>query len=110
MSPAETVVFTNCHTHTFTHKHAPDRFVRPPLSYLLRIGVIRRAVLAFAHWFDPKRQGAIGRYAEILETSYGKHQGAVLRTWNSWASVLSRNPSTPNMTSFGLSPRRTRRR
>lgn len=84
MSPAETVVFTNCHTHTFTHEHAPDRFVRPPLNYLLRIGVIRRAVLAFAHRLDPKRQGALGRYAEILETSYGKDQAAIFRRLQSF--------------------------
>ena len=84
MNPAETDHFTNCHTHTFTHKHSPARFVPPPLNYLLRIGVIRRAVLAFAHWFDPKRQGAIGRYAEILETSYGKDQAAIFQRLQSF--------------------------
>jgi uncharacterized protein len=76
---AEELVFTNCHIHTFTHKHTPDRYLPPPFNYLLRIGLIRRAVLAFAHWSDPNKQGKIGRYAEILETSYGKDQEAIFR-------------------------------
>jgi predicted TIM-barrel fold metal-dependent hydrolase len=79
MNAQEPVVFTNCHTHTFTHKHTPDRYLPPPFNYLLRIGFIRRAVLAFAHWFDPKHQGKVGRYAQILETSYGKDQEAIFR-------------------------------
>src|SRR5438128_2463553 len=71
------VPFTNCHVHTFTHAHKPDRFVKPRFNWLLRIGPLRRALLRIIHWVDPKRDTSVGRYAEILETSYGKDQAAV---------------------------------
>src|SRR5438067_2108276 len=68
---------TNCHVHTFTHEHTPDRFVPPPLNYLLRIGWLRRGLLAIIHRFDPGRSSRIARYAEILETSYKRDQREV---------------------------------
>jgi predicted TIM-barrel fold metal-dependent hydrolase len=68
---------TNCHTHTFTHLHTPDRFVPPPLNYLLRIGWLRRRLLALVHRFYKTRSSRIARYAEILETSYRQGQAGV---------------------------------
>lgn len=61
------IEIVNCHIHTFTHEHAPDRFVRPPLNVLLRIGWFRRWLLNVVRAFDRGRRGRIARYAEILE-------------------------------------------
>jgi uncharacterized protein len=71
--------FTNCHIHTFTHDHTPDRFVPPPLNWLLRVGWFRKAALGLIDRIDPKRRGRISRYAEIVERSYGKDQAALFK-------------------------------
>ena len=63
------VQITNCHIHTFTHRHSPDRFVRPPLNWLLRIGWLRRGLLRLVSRFDRGRRGRLARFAEILEIS-----------------------------------------
>ncbi len=68
------VQITNCHVHTFTHDHAPERFVPPPLNWLLRIGWLRRWLLRVVSQFDRGRRGKIARYAQILDISYNKTQ------------------------------------
>jgi hypothetical protein len=40
------VEITNCHSHTFTYEHVPDRFVPYPVGLLLRVPSIRRALLS----------------------------------------------------------------
>src|SRR5262245_63244431 len=60
---------TNCHVHTFTHEHSPDRFVPWPLVPLSNFGPFRRLFIALARRFWGKRRGKLARYAEILETS-----------------------------------------
>jgi predicted TIM-barrel fold metal-dependent hydrolase len=64
------VQITNCHSHTFTHEHVPDRFVARPLGLLLRVAWIRRALLFLMRQFGPKRRGKLTRYAQILHISY----------------------------------------
>jgi predicted TIM-barrel fold metal-dependent hydrolase len=71
------VPITNCHIHTFTHRHAPDRFVPRPLGLLLRIRPLRLALLNLVRQFDRGRRGKFARYAEILETSYDKTQAMI---------------------------------
>jgi predicted TIM-barrel fold metal-dependent hydrolase len=71
------VQITNCHSHTFTHAHVPDRFVPYPLALLLRVPWIRRALLFLMRHLDPKRRGRLTRYAQILHVSYeyGSQEG-----------------------------------
>jgi len=68
---------TNCHIHTFTHKHAPDRFVRFPLNRLLRMRWLRKIALAIVRRFDRGRRGRIARFGQILEVSYQRSQEKV---------------------------------
>jgi hypothetical protein len=68
------VQLTNCHVHTFTHDHLPDRFVPRPLNWLLRVGWFRRWLLKVVLRFDRGRRGRIARFAEILEISFNKTQ------------------------------------
>ena len=68
---------TNCHTHTFTHDHSPDRFVFWPVGPLIDFGPFRRAFIALAHHFSNKRRGTLERYAEIVETSFALGQAGV---------------------------------
>ena len=68
---------TNCHTHTFTHDHSPDRFVPWPVGPLIDFGPFRRAFIALAHRFSNKNRGTLERYAEIVETSYALGQAGV---------------------------------
>ena len=68
---------TNCHAHTFTHEHSPDRFVPWPLVPLTNFGPFRRAFIALAHRFSNKNRGTIERYAEIVETSFAIGQAGV---------------------------------
>jgi predicted TIM-barrel fold metal-dependent hydrolase len=97
--------FTNCHIHTFTHDHTPVRFVPPPLNYLLRIGWFRKAVLGLIDLIDPDRNGRIARYAEIVETSYGKNQGAVFEQVQGFYPEGTRFVVLPmDMTRMGLGP------
>jgi predicted TIM-barrel fold metal-dependent hydrolase len=74
------VQLTNCHVHTFTHDHVPDRFVPRPLNWLLRIGWFRRLLLKTVLRFDRGRRGRIARFAEILEISFNKTQRDVFET------------------------------
>jgi predicted TIM-barrel fold metal-dependent hydrolase len=67
----------NCHVHTFTHKHTPSRFLPWPVNALARLAVVRRLLYWLARVFDPKREGALGRYVEIIRTSYDRDQDAV---------------------------------
>jgi uncharacterized protein len=71
------VEITNCHVHTFTQAHTPDRFLPWPVPQLVRIPPVRRILIWVARLVDPKRKGALGRYAQIIETSYKKTQGEV---------------------------------
>jgi predicted TIM-barrel fold metal-dependent hydrolase len=70
---------TNCHVHTFTNDHVPDRFVPRALGLLLRIGWLRRALLAIVRHFDRGRRGRFARYAQILEVSYKRSQEDVFK-------------------------------
>jgi uncharacterized protein len=74
MLAAAPVRITNCHVHTFTHDHVPDRYVRFPLNRLLRIEWFRRALLAIVLRFDRGRRGKLARYARIVEVSYERSQ------------------------------------
>jgi predicted TIM-barrel fold metal-dependent hydrolase len=67
---------TNCHAHTFTHEHSPDRFVPWPIVPLTNFGPFRRLFIALAQRFSSKR-GTVERYAEIVETSYAVGQAGV---------------------------------
>jgi predicted TIM-barrel fold metal-dependent hydrolase len=67
---------TNCHVHTFTHEHSPDRFVSWPIVPLTNFGPFRRLFIALARRFSSKR-GTVERYAEIVETSYAVGQAGV---------------------------------
>src|SRR5205823_1783479 len=71
---------TNCHVHTFTHDHTPDRFLRWPLPQLARFAFVRAALAGAARLFDHERKTALGRYAQIIQTSYGADQADVFRT------------------------------
>jgi predicted TIM-barrel fold metal-dependent hydrolase len=68
---------TNCHTHTFTHEHVPDRFAPYVVGQLLRITWFRRAVLFVMRHLGGGHRGKLTRYAQILHVSYecGSQQG-----------------------------------
>ena len=68
---------TNCHTHTFTSQHTPDRFLPWPVGDLARFGFVRRLLSWLAWVFDRSRQSALGRYAQIMDTSFKKSQAQV---------------------------------
>lgn len=68
---------TNCHVHTFTHEHAPDRFVRFPLNVLVRFRFFRRLLIWLGRRFDPARHSEITRQAQILEVSFNQSQEAI---------------------------------
>jgi len=71
------VQITNCHTHTFTHDHVPDRFAPYLVGLLLRVGWIRRVLLFLMRHLDLERRGKLTRYAQILQVSYdyGSQEG-----------------------------------
>jgi uncharacterized protein len=71
---------TNCHVHTFTHDHSPDRFLRWPIGALVGFTPCRRALIALAHRFAGDSRGPLLRYAEILETSFARSQAQVFET------------------------------
>jgi predicted TIM-barrel fold metal-dependent hydrolase len=71
------VQITNCHTHTFTHEHAPDRLVRWPLSALVQHQWFRTVLLWLGRRIDPARHFRIMRQAQILEVSFNQSQEAV---------------------------------
>ena len=68
---------TNCHIHTFTHDHVPDRFAGALAGALLRVGWIRRALLSLMRHLGGKRRGRLTRFAQILHISYeyGSQEG-----------------------------------
>jgi predicted TIM-barrel fold metal-dependent hydrolase len=68
---------TNCHIHTFTQKHTPDRFVPWPVNDLVRIPFVRRTLIWLAKRVDPRRHTRFGRYAQIIETSYKRSQAEI---------------------------------
>jgi len=70
---------TNCHVHTFTHDHVPDRFLPFPLGSLLRFGPLRRSLLAVVQHFDRGRRSRLARYAKVLEVSFGLSQADVFK-------------------------------
>jgi len=70
---------TNCHVHTFTHDHVPDRFLPFPLGSLLRFGPLRRGLLAVVQHFDRGRRSRLARYAKILQVSFGLSQEDVFK-------------------------------
>jgi uncharacterized protein len=71
------VEITNCHVHTFTQAHTPDRFLPWPVPALVRLRFIRWLLAWVARVFDKRRATALGRYAQIIETSYSKTQAEV---------------------------------
>jgi len=71
------VELTNCHVHTFTHDHTPHRFLPWPVPQLVRFKAVRNALIWLAHLVDSDRQTALGRYAEIIQTSYSSSQEKV---------------------------------
>ena len=75
-SPAMTEI-TNCHVHTFTHAHTPNRFLPWPLPQLARFKVVQSALAGAARLFDPDRTTALARYAEIIQTSHGADQTGI---------------------------------
>lgn len=68
---------TNCHVHTFTHDHVPDRFAGYLAGLLLQVRWIRRALLFLMRHLDLARRGKLTRYAQILNISYeyGSQEG-----------------------------------
>jgi uncharacterized protein len=68
------VEIVNCHIHTFTEAHTPDRYLPWPVQDLVRLPGIRRIFFWLARLFDPDRSTRLGRYAQIVETSYKKSQ------------------------------------
>jgi len=71
------VEIVNCHVHTFTQAHTPDRFLPWPVPQLVRLSFVRWLLSRAARVFDKKRATALGRYAQIIETSYSKSQQEV---------------------------------
>jgi hypothetical protein len=73
----DTVEIVNCHVHTFTQAHTPKRFLPWPVTELVRLPVVRRLLFWAARLFDRERRGRLGRYAQIIQTSYNKTQREV---------------------------------
>jgi predicted TIM-barrel fold metal-dependent hydrolase len=71
------VEITNCHVHIFTQAHTPDRFLPWPVPQLVRIPPVRRILRWIARLVDREQKTALGRYAQIIETSYKKTQREV---------------------------------
>ena len=71
------VEIVNCHVHTFTEAHTPSRYLPWPVPQLVRIPGIRNLFVWFARVFDPDRRSTLGRYAQIVETSYKKTQAMI---------------------------------
>lgn len=64
---------TNCHIHTFTYEHVPDRMVARPAGWLLRRAWIRRPLLRVLRRIRRDTRDRYERVAQILELSYGKN-------------------------------------
>jgi predicted TIM-barrel fold metal-dependent hydrolase len=70
---------TNCHVHTFTHRHTPSRFVPWPVGALVGIDAVRHSLVWVLQHVDPKRRTQLARYAQIVEVSFKKSQADVFR-------------------------------
>jgi uncharacterized protein len=71
------VPITNCHVHTFTHDHVPDRYPSWLVNKLLRIPPLRLVLVWLVLRVAPETQ--LGRYARILQTSYKRSQEEIFR-------------------------------
>ena len=72
---------TNCHIHTFTYEHVPDRWVPRPVGLLLRRAWVRRPLLRLLRRISPETRDRYERFAQILELSYAdRHQEGVFET------------------------------
>jgi hypothetical protein len=71
------VEITNCHMHTFTNAHVPDRYVPRIVGRLLQVAWFRDALLTLVRLLDRGRRTRVARYARILEVSYDRSQEAV---------------------------------
>lgn len=80
---------TNCHIHTFTAAHAPDRFAGL-LGELLRIPPVRQALLGAVRLFNRQPRSRFARYARILEMSHNKDQDAIFKIAQSYYPVGTR--------------------
>lgn len=69
---------TNCHIHTFTVEHVPDRFAGL-LGQLLRIRRLRLAVLALLRAIGRAPRSRFARYAQILAVSHNRSQEDVFK-------------------------------
>ena len=70
---------TNCHVHTFTSDHVPDRFLPLGMGPLLKVPLLRhplRALLALVDPFDGRDR--FQRAANFLDIASGRSQRAVL--------------------------------
>src|SRR5262245_53988141 len=81
---------TNCHIHTFTHDHVPDRFVPRIVGFVLRWGWLRRTMFALVRRFDHGRRSRYARYCQILGFSYNETQSGVFETVSSFYPVGTR--------------------
>jgi predicted TIM-barrel fold metal-dependent hydrolase len=67
---------TNCHVHTFTAEHVPDRYAGF-FGQFLRIRAFRLVVLWVMRFIGHTPRSHLARYARILETSYQRNQEAI---------------------------------
>jgi predicted TIM-barrel fold metal-dependent hydrolase len=67
---------TNCHVHTFTAEHVPDRYAGF-FGQFLRIRAFRLVVLWVMRFIGHTPRSHLARYARILETSYQRDQEAI---------------------------------
>lgn len=82
---ARNVTITNCHVHTFTHKHVPDRFVHfRLLTWLLRQKWFRVPVLGLVRRSARGRRTRLARYARVVEVSHGESQEAIFLSARSY--------------------------
>jgi uncharacterized protein len=70
----------NCHIHTFTKDHVPDRFVGPALDALLRYRRTRRPLVFLLRYLNPfTDRDILDRYANFLEIANEDSQEKVFR-------------------------------
>ena len=67
---------TNCHIHTFTAAHVPDRYAGF-FGQFLRYRAFRLVVLWIMRFIGHTPRSHLARYARILETSYQRDQEAI---------------------------------
>jgi uncharacterized protein len=69
---------TNCHIHTFTVDHVPNRFAGL-FGQLLRVRPLRLAALAVLRAIGRAPRSRLARYAQILEVSHNRSQEDVFK-------------------------------